>query len=70
MPIFKKSDPSTECEACDVRFDLMHGGVCERCRRVLCYRHLHGSWVQRLRVDLGRPAVCVQCRREGVGAGG
>lgn len=52
----------TECDVCGVPFDLVKGGVCERCRRVLCARHLHGSFLRRLRVDLGAPAVCLDCR--------
>lgn len=65
MPFFRKSDVRTECDACGYRFDIVHGGVCARCRRILCYSHLHGSWIQRVRVDLGGEAVCVDCRRQG-----
>jgi hypothetical protein len=53
---------STECDVCGRRFDLMTGGACQRCRRVLCAQHLHGSWTRRLFVDLGAKAVCVECR--------
>ena len=52
----------TECDACRLPFDLVKGGVCERCRRVLCERHLHGSFIRRLRVDLGAAALCLDCR--------
>lgn len=52
----------TECDACGARFDLVKGGVCEQCRRVLCARHLHGSFVRRLQVDLGATARCMACR--------
>ena len=62
LPIFRKSDVTTECDQCDLRFDVVQGGVCADCRRILCFTHLHGSWVQRLRVDLGARTVCVQCR--------
>jgi hypothetical protein len=62
IPIFKKSALATECDQCGVKFDLMHGGVCERCQRILCMRHLHGSWLRRLRVDLGGAQLCVDCR--------
>lgn len=62
IPIFKKSALSTECDQCGVHFDLMHGGVCDRCQRILCRTHLHGSWLRRLRVDLGAPSRCVDCR--------
>lgn len=52
-----------ECDACGYRFDLTHGGVCARCKRILCYTHLHGSWFHRIRVDIaGGQAVCVDCR--------
>lgn len=62
MPLFRKSDMRTECDACGYRFDLTHGGVCSRCNRILCYSHLHGSWVRRVLVDLGASAVCLDCR--------
>ena len=62
VPLFRKSDVMTECDECDVRFDVVRGGVCTACRRILCFTHLHGSWVQRLRVDLGAQTVCVRCR--------
>jgi hypothetical protein len=64
MPFFRKSEMRTECDACDYRFDLTHGGVCARCKRILCYRHLHGSWVHRIVSDVsGRETICVDCRR-------
>jgi len=53
---------STDCEVCGRRFDLVKGGACQRCRRVLCPAHLHGSFGRRLLVDLGAAALCVQCR--------
>jgi hypothetical protein len=53
---------STECDACGRRFDLVKGGACKQCGRILCERHLHGSLVRRLLVDLGAKPVCVQCR--------
>ncbi len=63
MPFFRKSEIRTECDACGYRFDLTHGGVCARCKRILCYTHLHGSWINRIRVDIvGGQAVCVDCR--------
>jgi len=52
----------TECEVCARRFDVMKGGVCERCRRILCERHLHGSWARRLVADVSGANVCVDCR--------
>ena len=64
--IFRSSQVSTDCDQCRGRVDLIKGGVCTRCRRILCYRHLHGSWLRRLLADLGAATICVQCRaREG-----
>jgi hypothetical protein len=62
VPVFTKATVRTECEVCDFRFDPLHGGVCERCSRILCMRHLHGSWLRRLSVDLGARCICVDCR--------
>ena len=59
---FARSQMSTECEACQARFDLMNGGVCEQCKRILCYTHLHGSWLRRLGTDFGTRPICVACR--------
>ena len=54
-----------DCDRCGVLFDPVKGGVCARCRMALCDEHLHGSLVQRLRVDLfGREAVCPVCREK------
>jgi hypothetical protein len=55
---------STECDACGRRFDLVKGGTCVRCRRILCEQHLHGSLVRRLMVDFGAKPLCVQCRSQ------
>ncbi len=60
--IFRSSQVSTDCDQCRGRVDLLKGGVCVRCRRILCYRHLHGGWLRRLIADLGADTVCVQCR--------
>ena len=60
--IFRSSEISTDCDQCHGRVDIVRGGVCEECRRILCYRHLHGSWIQRLKTDLGARTRCVQCR--------
>lgn len=60
--VFLQTEMATECDACGARFDLVKGGVCVQCRRVLCGRHLHGSLVRRLLVDLGAASRCVQCR--------
>ena len=62
---FRPTDMATECDACGERFDLLTGGTCERCRRILCKRHLHGSWLRRMRHELGGAAVCPRCVGEG-----
>ena len=59
---FLRSEFGTECDACGARFDVSSGGTCPTCRRILCGRHLHGSWLRRLRVDLGAASTCVDCR--------
>lgn len=59
----RRTDLGTNCDACDAHLDLMTGGVCERCRRILCSRHLHGSWLRRMVHEFRRPVVCVACRR-------
>ena len=46
------------------RFDLVSGGACVRCKRILCAQHLHGSWIRRLIVDFGSAPICCDCRRE------
>jgi len=61
----RRTDLGTECDVCHERFDLMTGGTCERCRRILCARHLHGSWLRRMRHELGGAAVCPRCAEEG-----
>ena len=61
--MFRQTDLGTECEACNARIDLVTGGVCERCQRILCAKHLHGSWLRRMRHELGGKAICLRCRR-------
>ena len=63
--IFRSSQVSTDCDQCRGRVDLLKGGVCTRCRRILCYRHLHGSWLRRLLADIGAATHCVRCRARG-----
>lgn len=58
----RRSDLGTECDACGQRLDLMTGGVCDRCERILCSRHLHGSWLMRMLHEFRRPVRCVDCR--------
>ncbi len=62
MPIFRKSIFTADCDRCGARFHIGSGGVCERCRRILCNYHLHGSLVRRLQVHFGAAPVCVACR--------
>ena len=60
--VFMQTEMATECEECGIRFDLVAGGACAQCRKALCARHLHGSWVRRLLVDFGAEPVCCSCR--------
>ncbi|HEY0994386.1 MAG TPA: hypothetical protein VGD77_00210 [Gemmatimonadaceae bacterium] len=64
LRVFLESEMATECDACGRRFDIVKGGVCDQCRRILCARDLHGSVVQRLVADLRGRSTCVACRRE------
>jgi hypothetical protein len=59
---FRDTDVKTNCDACGAFFDLIKGGVCDKCRRILCDRHLNGSWTQRVIADITNKHVCVQCR--------
>ena len=59
---FRDSLLGTECDACGGRVDLMQGGACPSCKRILCFRHLYGSWFARLRSELGGESRCVECR--------
>ena len=61
--VFARTDLGTECELCGIRFDLIGGGACAKCRRVLCARHLYGSWIRRLMVDFGAASICCACRQ-------
>ena len=60
---FRSSQITTDCDQCGGRVDMIKGGVCIRCRRILCYVHLQGSLLRRLLTDLGAETVCVECRR-------
>ena len=60
---FRSSQITTDCDECGGRVDLVKGGVCTTCRRILCARHLHGSFVRRLLTDLGASITCVRCRQ-------
>ncbi|HVX38680.1 MAG TPA: hypothetical protein VHB25_03820 [Gemmatimonadaceae bacterium] len=61
--IFAQTDLRTDCDVCGLRFDLIAGGTCVRCRKILCGAHLHGSWLRRLLVDFGADPICVACRQ-------
>ena len=58
----RRTDMSIDCDVCGVHFDLITGGTCERCRRILCARHLHGSWLRRMIHEFRRPVLCGDCR--------
>ncbi|HMA22752.1 MAG TPA: hypothetical protein VKP00_02130 [Gemmatimonadaceae bacterium] len=61
--LFRHTEMATECDVCGRRFDLISGGACVRCRKILCERHLHGSWIRRLLVDFGADPICCACRQ-------
>ena len=63
LRMFMHTEMGTECEVCGARFDLVAGGLCVRCGKALCPRHLHGSWLRRLMVDVGASPVCCACRQ-------
>ena len=65
--IFRDSELATDCDQCGGRVDLLKGGACVRCRRILCFTHLYGSFVRRLATDLGAAVLCVRCRSAGSG---
>ena len=65
---FRRTNLRIDCDACGTHFDLMTGGTCERCRRILCARHLHGSWLMRMVHEFRRPVTCVDCRANAGGA--
>ena len=60
--VFQKPMMAIECDRCGVRFNIILGGICDRCQRILCRQHLHGSWLRQLLVDVGARPVCVECR--------
>jgi hypothetical protein len=62
MPFLRQSRDWAACERCRRRFNLIEGGVCRSCGRILCDDHLYGSWIQRLRRYVGAAATCVECR--------
>ncbi len=44
-------------------FDVVDGGICVKCGRILCFKDLFGSRLRRLMSGFGRPSVCGKCRR-------
>lgn len=62
MQFFRRSMFTSECDECHEKFPINTGGVCVRCRRILCSKDLHGSIVRRLAISFGAPWVCVACR--------
>jgi hypothetical protein len=61
--VFRQTEMATECDVCGRRFDIIAGGACVRCRKILCAHHLHGSWLRRLLIDFGADPICVACRQ-------
>ena len=59
----RETEVKTDCEVCGRFFDIIKGGVCQRCRRILCPAHLHGSWTRRIVADVTGRSICVDCRR-------
>jgi hypothetical protein len=64
MQVFRRSIFTTECDECRVKFAVNTGGVCDRCRRILCNKHLHGSAFRRIAIAMGAPYLCLRCRSE------
>lgn len=66
MAMVKMLRPSSmlaECDECGAAFDPVHGGVCSRCNRLLCAKHIFGSLGRRLQSFLGSSLTCTSCRR-------
>lgn len=64
-PMLRKSIFKTECDECHRPFAVSTGGVCEKCRRILCNEHLHGSVARRVAIAFGARYVCPRCRSAG-----
>jgi hypothetical protein len=62
VQILRKSIFRTECDECGDEFPVNTGGVCDRCRRILCNTHLHGSFARRIAIAFGAANRCVACR--------
>ena len=63
VKMLRPSELQGECDECRAWFDPVHGGVCSRCNRLLCGKHIFGSIGRRLQSFLGSPLVCTRCRR-------
>jgi hypothetical protein len=62
MEVFRRSIFRTRCDECEKPFPVNTGGVCDNCRRILCDKHLHGSFLRRIVIAFGAPSRCVDCR--------
>ena len=51
------------CEECGARFEMLRGGICAECGRMLCGSHLHGILAQFLAVFSREAPRCRRCRR-------
>lgn len=65
MRLFRTTGVTLECDECRARFEDTQGGQCPRCERLLCDRHLYGSWLRRLRSHFGLRTTCVECLSRG-----
>ena len=62
-PMYRRSALMADCDECGRTFDPVHGGVCPRCKRLLCRRHLYGSGLRRVLAYFGVQTDCVRCKR-------
>jgi len=62
MAYLQQSRTIGTCDECRAAFDPVKGGVCPRCRRLLCGDHYYGSILRRLHGLVGGRPACVRCR--------
>jgi len=62
IKMLRPSSMYAACDECGVVFDPVYGGVCSRCRRILCGKHIYGSILRRVQASLGMALVCTVCR--------
>ena len=62
MALLQRSRIIATCDECRLPFDPVRGGVCPRCRRLLCGTHYYGSILSRLQGMLGMVPLCPRCR--------